>query len=179
MKLTLLGASLLATVGCTTAGQLDTGGARLTQELRQLRDATRAFHVLDSAVAAGYPRTVRNCLVHQHHGAMGFHHLNAALLDAEARIEKPEILLYELTGDGRYVLNGVEFIVPYTFRARDSVPPVLMGQSLRREDNLRFWYLHVWAWKENPDGPFADFHPAVSCPDSARRVFIPSAESAR
>lgn len=179
MKLTPLGASFLATVGCTTAGQLDTGGARLTQELQQLRDATRAFHVLDSAVAAGYPRTVRNCLVHQHHGAMGFHHLNAALLDAEARIEKPEILLYELTGDGRYVLNGVEFIVPYTFRARDSVPPVLMGQSLRREDNLRFWYLHVWAWKENPDGPFADFHPAVSCPDSARRVFIPSAESAR
>src|SRR4051812_26738137 len=33
-----------------------------------------------SAVAAGYPRTVADCLVHEHHGAMGYHHVNRAYL---------------------------------------------------------------------------------------------------
>jgi hypothetical protein len=86
-------------------------------------------------------------------------------------------LLYELDHDSSYRLNGAEFIVPYRFWSRDSVPPTILGQQLKHEDNLNFWYLHVWAWKENPDGLFADFHPGVTCPDTARRVFVPSADS--
>lgn len=176
----MLGAGLLAAIGCGTASvRPQYAAGTVTRDFDRLRNATRPFHVLDSAVAVGYPRTVPACLVHQHHGAMGFHHVNQQYLDGKVEIERPEILLYERGSDDSYALNGVEFILPYRFWPRDSVPPVLMQQPLRREDNLKFWYLHVWAWKENPDGLFADFHPGVSCPDSARRVFIPSGDSLR
>jgi hypothetical protein len=26
-----------------------------------------------------------------------------------------------------------------------------------------FYTLHVWAWKENPNGAFVNWHPNVSC----------------
>ena len=142
-------------------------------QLEQLRAATRPYQALDAAVAAGYPRQVADCLVHEHHGAMGYHHLNRAYADSTLDVNRPEILLYEKLSDGSYKLNGVEFILPYRFHSRDSVAPSLMGQRLKREDNLNFWYLHVWAWKENSSGLFADFHPGVSCPAGAAKIFRP------
>ena len=141
--------------------------------LEQLRAATRPYHAVDSAAAAGYARTVRDCLVHEHHGAMGYHHTNPKFADAMVEIERPEILLYERLPDGRYRLNGVEFIVPYRAWPRDSIAPTVMGQTMKREDNLNFFFLHVWAWTPNPDGVFADFHPGVACSDSARKIFRP------
>lgn len=140
-----------------------------------LRTSTAPFFSLDSAVAAGYPRTVESCLVHEHHGAMGYHHVNQALMDGSVEIDKPEILLYEKLASGEYRLNGVEYVVPYTAWSRDTVPPRVLGETMHQEDNLQFWYLHVWAWKQNPDGLFANFHPDVQCPGSASRVFRPGA----
>lgn len=141
--------------------------------LARLRAATAPFRSLDSAVAAGYVRDVPNCLVHEHHGAMGYHHVNRAYSDAKVEIEHPEILLYERKPDGSYKLNGVEFIVPYVAWSRDSVAPTVMGQKLKHEDNLKIWYLHTWAWTDNKDGLFADFNPDVTCPAAASKVFKP------
>jgi hypothetical protein len=148
-------------------------GARVADGLGRLRAATRPFRTLDSAVAAGYARDVPECLVHQHHGAMGYHHVNRGYVDAAVDVERPEILLYERLPDGEYRLNGVEFIIPYRAWPRDSVAPAVMGQLLKQEDNLKIWYLHVWAWTTNVDGVFADFNPAVTCPTTARKVFTP------
>ncbi len=148
---------------------------QVTAGLAELRAATRPFQNLDAAVAAGYAKDVPECLVHEHHGAMGYHHVNRGYLTKELSASRPQILLYERLPDGRYQLNGVEFIVPYRIWARDTVGPVLMGQHLKHEDNLKLWYLHVWAWKTNSDGVFADFNPEVHCSDSARKVFTPFA----
>jgi hypothetical protein len=142
-------------------------------DLHRLRAATRPFRNLDSAVAAGYAREVADCLAHEHHGAMGYHHVNRGYADARVDVERPEILLYERLPGGEYRLNGVEFVVPYRAWPRDSVAPTLMGQRLKHEDNLKIWYLHVWAWTSNADGLFADFNPEVSCPAAARKVFTP------
>jgi hypothetical protein len=152
--------------------------AQVTNAIDRLRAATQPFQTIDSAVAAGYPRTVAECLVHEHHGAMGYHHLNRTYADATLDVERPEILLYERRPDGTYRLNGVEFIVPYRAWSRDSVAPVLMGQTLHREDNLRIWYLHVWAWTKNPEGLFANFNPDVACPGTGK-VYKPTVDSAR
>ena len=160
-------------VNCSLALALG-GCASAPRELGQLREATRPYHDIEAAAVAGYTRSVADCLVHEHHGAMGYHHTNRGHVDAKVEIGKPEILLYEKTGDGKYKLNGVEFIVPYSAWPRDSIAPVLMGQKLKHEDNLKIWYLHVWAWKENSDGLFADFHPDVQCPTESRKVFRPS-----
>jgi len=142
--------------------------------LADLRTATARFHDLDSAVAAGYPRTVPECLVHAQHGAMGYHHVNRAFLTPTPNVKQPQILLYERLPNGEYRLNGVEFIVPYRLYPRDSVAPMLFGQHLKHEDNLKIWYLHVWAWTNNADGLFADFNPDVRCPVDAR-VYAPYA----
>ena len=150
--------------------------AQVTDGVDRLRAATRPFLALDSAVAVGYPRTVPDCLVHEHHGAMGYHHVNRGYVDAKLDVERPEILLYERRPDGAYRLNGVEFIVPYRVWSRDSVAPVLMGQKLDHEDNLKIWYLHVWAWTKNAEGLFANFNPDVACPDGTGKVYRPFAE---
>lgn len=169
---------LLALAGCGGHGApaLDAGAsARVADGLERLRTATRPFQRLDAAVAAGYARDVPDCLVHEHHGAMGFHHLNRGYLTAALAVERPQILLYERLPEGSYRLNGVEFILPYRLWPRDSAAPLLLEQRLKHEDNLKLWYLHVWAWTRNADGVFADFNPDVRCPDSARKVFTPYA----
>lgn len=163
----LLAAIALAACARTKAVS-STGDLQADADLLRLRTATERYKSLDSAVAAGYPRTVADCLVHEHHGAMGYHHVNRAYLSPTLSIDKPQILLYERTPAGAYQLNGVEFIIPYRLYARDSVAPVWMGQTMHREDNLNIWYLHVWAWKNNPDGVFANFNSTVSCPGNGK-----------
>src|SRR5262249_18690435 len=61
--------------------------------LRRVREVTQPFFSLDSAVAAGYAREVTQCYVDPHHGAMGYHHVNRALVDDHIEVERPEILL--------------------------------------------------------------------------------------
>jgi hypothetical protein len=115
-------------------------------------------------VAAGYARDVPRCLADPQQGGMGFHHVNRELLDKTVELERPEILLYERLEDGQYVLNGVEYIIPYTRWPSDSTPPTMLGRELLPADNLRLWYLHMWIWRENPSGLFADWNPKVKCP---------------
>lgn len=137
--------------------------AVIDSDVDRVRAATRAFQVLDSAVAAGYARDVPNCLRHPEHGTMGFHHINPRLSDDKVELERPEILLYGRTEKGDHVLTGVEYIVPYRAHSRDAEPPTVMGQKLKRSDALQLWYLHVWIWRDNPSGLFADYNPTVSC----------------
>ena len=50
-----------------------------------------------------------------------------------------------------------------------AAPPQLMGQLFHlfeapnRFGLPAFYTLHVWAWKENPNGAFVNWHPNVSC----------------
>jgi len=138
--------------------------AQVASGVERARAVTARFTSLDSAAAAGYARDLPKCIADEHHGAMGYHHLNRGYVDAKPDVERPEFLLYERLPDGQYRLNGVEYIVPYRFWPRDSVPPTLLGQPLKREDNYKYWYLHMWIWTENPAGLFADYNPLVRCP---------------
>lgn len=139
-------------------------GAEVREGFAKVRAATQGFVSLDSAVTAGYAREVQQCYADAHHGAMGFHHVNRGWVDAKAEVERPEILLYERHSDGRYTLNGVEYIIPYRVWPSDSTPPTIMGQTMKQENQLKLWYLHMWVWNENPAGLFADYNPAVKCP---------------
>ena len=135
----------------------------VAQALERARTATARFASLDSAVAAGYQRNAGGCLANEPLGTMGFHHAKGTLYDDRLDVERPEILVYERLPDGRYRLNGVEYIVPYSRWSRDSAPPTVLGHQLKREDDLRLWYLHMWVWRENTAGLFADWNPAVRC----------------
>ena len=139
------------------------GGSALDRDIAMIRSATRDFQSLDSAAAAGYPREVPHCLSDGDQGAMGYHHVNRALLDDVLELQRPEILLYSRTPEGEYRLNGVEYIVPYSVRPPEAEPPTIMDQPLKRSAPLELWYLHAWVWTENPNGMFADWNPRVAC----------------
>jgi hypothetical protein len=78
-------------------------------------------------------------------------------------VDQPELLLYVPQADGSELLVAVEYIIPYTARARSATPPVLFGQRFKQNDTFQLWGLHVWAWKTNPSGLYADWNPQVNC----------------
>ena len=137
-------------------------GDTVDRDVVRLRAATAPFKSLDKAVAAGYAKNAGNCVEHQPHGAMGYHHNNKGLMDATLDLEKPEVLVYERLADGAYRLNGVEFIVPISAWTREDAPTI-MGQKLKKAENLGIWYLHVWSWEQSPHGLFSDWNPRVKC----------------
>ena len=150
-------------MSATAAADPASYGAAVKDGYDRVRKATDSFHKLDAAIAAGYAATVPSCLADSTHGGMGYHHVNRDLMDRTLDVEHPEILLYERRDDGSYALNGVEFIVPYRVWPADSVPPRIMGRDLQRADDLKLWYMHMWAWKSNSAGLFANYNPTVAC----------------
>ncbi|MFW6079268.1 MAG: hypothetical protein ACODAE_06590 [Gemmatimonadota bacterium] len=135
----------------------------VARDIERIRTATAAFRSLDSAVAAGYSRDGGACLDNPPEGAMGYHHVNEALLDDRIEVERPEMLVYERLPDGEYRLNGVEYIVPFSAVPPTAEPPTVMGRPLRASASLEIWYRHVWVWRDNPSGMFADWNPNVEC----------------
>jgi hypothetical protein len=137
----------------------------------KVRAATAPFKNLDSAVARGYNRDVAVCFadsIYGSGGAMGYHHVNRAYIDAKLEVEKPEIVMYERTKDGKYELTAVEYLLLYRFWPKDSaVAPTFLGRPLLRDDTRNYWYTHMWIWKPSSTGLFADWNPAVKCPPKA------------
>jgi hypothetical protein len=68
-------------------------------------------------------------------------------------------------------LTGADYLVIASTwdAAHPGVPPQLMGQIFHyfeapnRFGLPAFYTLHVWAWKDNPNGAFVNWHPDVSC----------------
>ena len=129
--------------------------------------ATAGFQDVDTAEAAGYASSIDTlgCFQNPSHGGMGLHYIDSDLLDDQLDIAHPEALVYELDSAGKIVgLVAHEYIVPVdAWTATKS--PRLFGQALHRHPTLPLWVLHTWLWKDNPDGVFADWNPAVRlCP---------------
>ena len=134
--------------------------------VQKVRKATARFRDINVALAEGYlPGTP--CVSGPNSGAMGVHLIKAELLTKEVDAETPEALIYEPLPNGAMRLVGVEII---TF-ASDWINevPVLDGHLLHyvgapnRYGIPAFYEIHVWAWRNNPDGAFADWNPRVSC----------------
>jgi hypothetical protein len=130
---------------------------------------TADFRDVAHAMAAGYNST-GSCVSGPQEGAMGIHFANGALIgDPALDPQKPELLIYEQQG-GQLRLVGVEFLViAEAWHASNPAPPVLMGQHFQfvgapnRYGLPPFYELHVWAWRDNRNGMFVDWNPAVSC----------------
>jgi hypothetical protein len=164
-----IGVAVVALVWCGVAGGASAAGAATLVE--QVRDATRPFHDVDAARAAGYAPFL-GCVSGPQEGAMGLHLVHGGLVgDGVLDAERPEALMYEARG-GRLHLAGVEYLVlAEAWDAANAAPPTLGGQAFHytgspnRYGIPAFYALHVWAWKDNPRGPFADWNPRVSCED--------------
>jgi len=123
-------------------------------------------------------------------GAMGVHYFRPDLLGISAPpnprvsgsgthtdFNKPAILIYEPQADGSHQLVAVEnlvFIKAWE-AAGNKAPPTYQGQSFNKmEDDPAthvdeahmfepHYDLHVWLYRDNPSGLFAQFNPNVSC----------------
>jgi hypothetical protein len=136
--------------------------ATTLQDLERLRTATAAYRDIAAAHAAGFPASTPRCLSDPTLGGMGYHYVDRRILDDKLELERPEILLYARDTDGKDRLTAVEYVIPLSQWTR-SEPPTFLGQTLKRSEQLKLWYLHVWAWEENPAGLFADYNPKVKC----------------
>lgn len=139
--------------------------------LQVVREATEAYQDPAAAEAAGYG-LFHGCVSGPQEGAMGVHMVKGDLVgDGALDATQPEALLYEFKR-GDLVLVGVEYVViADQWHAANEAPPVLNGQlfnyvgSPNRYGIPAFYELHVWAWKNNSLGLFADWNPKVSCRD--------------
>jgi hypothetical protein len=137
-----------------------------------VRRATERFLDVNDAIAAGWSVINGGCISGPQEGAMGVHYVNPALFDDTLEVEQPEALVYEPKRGGRLQLVAIEYITPapaWHSSHPPDVPPQLMAHLFHfaagpnRYGPLSFYELHVWAWKENPRGTFADWNPNVSC----------------
>jgi hypothetical protein len=141
--------------------------ADLNRQLAALRQATAAFHDFDRAKEAGYGAEITPCWYHRERGAQGYHYGRPGLIgDGAVALLQPELLQYEPKRGGGMRLVGVEYIVPAADWKGES-PPALLGQEFHLNARLGIYALHVWLWRDNPDGMFADWNPAVSCEHAA------------
>lgn len=147
------------------------GKSHATGLVRTVRRETRQFRDVNEARAQGYGIFL-GCVSSPHEGAMGVHFVNGGLVeDGMLDAARPEVLVYE-PRHGRLKLVAVEYIViAEAWHVSNAQPPVLEGQvfnfvgSPNRYGLPAFYELHVWAWRENPHGTFADHNPRVSCED--------------
>src|SRR5688500_15278489 len=161
------GIALSASIACDRAETpADPSDARfgmdLPAELAVLRRETAPFHNIANAIAAGYAERITPCWEHRTHGAMGYHYGNTALFDGTVDLLAPELLMYEPQPGGHVRLVGMEYLVPVgAWTAAE--PPQLLGQSFQRHATLPIYKLHIWLWRSNPEGVFADWNPTVTC----------------
>lgn len=133
-----------------------------------VRSATQQYQDVSNAV--GYSPAL-GCVSGSDHGAMGIHYVNGSLVNGPIDPTHPQALIYEPQSNGELKLVGVEFII-----LASALPPIPPNAPPQVEGHLMnyvdfpnryglpaFYELHVWAWRNNPKGPFADWNDHVSC----------------
>jgi hypothetical protein len=159
----------------------------LTTRYRDVKVALADGYIADpsgmcvSAAMEGFPAD---------EGAMGVHYLRPDLLGitgppnprvngtgTHTDFRQPAILIYEPQADGSSKLVAVENLVFLKSweAAGHTSPPTFQGQTFNRmvddpatkldeAHNFEPHYdLHVWLYRENPKGMFAQFNPKASC----------------
>jgi hypothetical protein len=102
---------------------------------------------------------------------MGLHYINGDLVKSGVLdATRPQAVIYEPQPNGDLRLIGVDYLlISDAWNAANPGPPELMGQFFHLFDAPNrfglpaFYTLHVWAWKDNPNGAFVNWHPNVSC----------------
>ncbi len=169
VALALLSSAPLASAQSIHAGH---GGSAADDSLAQrVREATTIYRDINRAIADGYAQ-FGGCVSGPEVGAMGVHFVNGTLVDGKLEVERPEALIYEFR-NGVARLVGVEFITPVpVWDAQNQDLPVLAGHHLQyfgapnRYRLPALYELHVWAWRDNPNGSYVDWNPRVSCEDA-------------
>jgi hypothetical protein len=147
-------------------------------ELARVKAAVAPLHTTKAAENAQYGLIsgLDSCFEMPGAGGMGFHYINAGLLDETLDPTQPEALVYQQLPNGKLRLGAVEYIVPQALWDDDH-PLDSQGQrelpsidglanepmSLHLNAGLQVYVLHAWIFTANPAGTFEDWNPDVSC----------------
>jgi len=162
-------ATALAAVPAVAGAAPGSGSAAGSGDgLAVVREVTAKYHDLGAALADGYVPS-SPCVVGPT-GVMGIHYTNPALAAGPVDLRKPPVLLY-VPGEDGLELAGVEYFKADADQdlGTDGDRPSLLGQEFDgpmegHGGGMPIHYdLHVWTWKHNPDGMFAEFNPRLSC----------------
>ena len=168
LRLILLSGVIIGTA-LLVAGQTAHEHPAPAKLVQVVREATQQFIDVNNAGPDYIP--LFGCVSGPDHGAMGIHYLNLALVgDGEIDEAHPEALIYEPVGNKRRLV-GVEYIVDAAtwLAAHNGAPPMLEDQAFQfvnspnRYGIPAFFELHVWAWRDNPNGAFVDWNNKVTC----------------
>ena len=151
-------------VRCLTMVYVFAAGAACAAEnplADNVRIANDRFKDVSIAVSEGY--APNPCADGETGGSMGIHYVNGDYLKDDAiDIAHPEAIMYEPTVDGKLTLVGVEYITSKgPAELQNHLFSFVSGPN--RYGAGAFYELHVWAWKTNRTGTFADWNPDVSC----------------
>jgi hypothetical protein len=175
--LALLSASLLCALAQDIHAHMETTTQPTPQQSRNasalikiVRESTERFKDVSVAEAEGYALQF-GCVSGPDSGAMGLHYVNGDLVNRGVLDPtRPQIVIYEPTPNGGLRLIGADFLLlADAWDKKKQGQPELMGQlfhyweSPNRFGLPAFYTLHVWAWKDNPNGAFVNWHPKVSC----------------
>jgi hypothetical protein len=157
-------AAVPAVAGASPAAETSGQGASLAV----VRQVTAKYHDVQAALADGY--VPASPCVAGDDGVMGIHYANPALLGQPVDVRRPAMLLYVPTDDG-LELAGVEYFQADADQdlSTDDDRPTVLGQAFdgpmagHGGDMPIHYDLHVWVWRHNPAGTFAEYNPALSC----------------
>ncbi len=160
---------------------------RATERFKDVNVALKAGYVRDPmdmcmvAPMEGQPRQL---------GGMGIHFFRPDLLQLTATSPRvagkgthtdftsPGVLVYEPEADGRLSLVAVEnlvFVDAWNAEGHKTPPEFAGNQYYRMVDNpetpdvdeahgfMPHYELHMWLYRDNPNGLFAPFNPDVTC----------------
>ncbi len=168
--LTMLLPALLALASFALAQQKTQPQGQADQDklVETVRNATTQYvDDVKAATSAGYSAAL-GCVSGSDHGAMSVHYVNGSLVNGPIDPTRPQALIYEPSSNGQLKLVGVEFIILASALPPNAAPQVeghlmLYVDSPNRYGLPAFFELHVWAWRDNPHGPFVDWNDHVSC----------------
>ena len=164
----------LAAILVAFSSSLTVDGQQDSKLAAIVRNATQQYQNVANASPDYGP--VLGCVSGPDHGAMGVHFVNLSLVNGGTLLgnsqdldpAKPQALIYEPEPHGEMKLVAVEYIILAGALPANAAPQVeghLMQfiNAPNRYGLPAFYELHVWAWKDNPQGSFADWNNHVSC----------------
>lgn len=147
-------AASVATVGCLGLGPSP------EERLESYDDELLALGDLESALDAGYETAGR--YVRTDEGALGEPFYNRDVTDLSPT--QPHAVVFDLTDDGGYEPLGLKWFAPADDRDE---PPSLFGREFDGPIQTgiagvpEHYALHAWLFRDNPEGTFALYNPAV------------------
>ena len=130
-----------------------------------VRTANDRFKDVAVAISEGYAPIP--CASGVDGGAMGIHYVNAKLHRRDGRYQAPAER--SCTTQARRQNGADRGRIHHDERTASLEGHLFNFNGAPNRYGLPpFYELHVWAWKANPRGPFADMNPKVSCEHAHR-----------